>query len=39
VVAGSPAKVIKAVADLACPPGFFERPYTWPPYQEESSSS
>jgi acetyltransferase-like isoleucine patch superfamily enzyme len=32
VVAGHPAKVVKAVADLACPPGWFERPYTWPPY-------
>ncbi len=33
VVVGSPAKVVKAVADLECPPGWFERPYTWPPYQ------
>jgi predicted dehydrogenase len=20
-------------ADLTCPPGFFERPYSWPPYE------
>jgi len=32
VVAGNPARVIKQVADLTCPPGWFERPYTWPPY-------
>jgi acetyltransferase-like isoleucine patch superfamily enzyme len=34
VVAGSPARVLKQVADLTCPPGWFERPYVWPPYQE-----
>jgi len=33
VVVGNPARVVKAVNDLVCPPGFFERPYTWPPYQ------
>ena len=33
VVAGNPARVIKQVADLTCPPGWFERPYTWPPYE------
>jgi len=32
VVVGNPARVIKAVRDLTCPPGFFERPYSWPPY-------
>ena len=32
VVAGSPARVIKQVAELTCPPGWFERPYVWPPY-------
>jgi acetyltransferase-like isoleucine patch superfamily enzyme len=32
VVAGHPARVIKAVAELTCPPGFFERPYVWEPY-------
>jgi acetyltransferase-like isoleucine patch superfamily enzyme len=34
VVAGSPARVIKQVADLVCRPGWFERPYLWPPYRE-----
>jgi acetyltransferase-like isoleucine patch superfamily enzyme len=34
VVAGSPARVIKSVEALDCPPGFFEKPYTWPPYQK-----
>ena len=33
VVVGNPAKVVKAVADLECKPGFFQRPYTWPPYE------
>jgi len=33
VVAGSPAQVVKRVADLTCPPGWFERPYVWPPYR------
>jgi hypothetical protein len=27
VVAGNPARVIKQVAELTCPPGWFERPY------------
>jgi acetyltransferase-like isoleucine patch superfamily enzyme len=35
VVAGTPAKVIKKIKDLECYPGFFERPYVWPPYQKE----
>jgi acetyltransferase-like isoleucine patch superfamily enzyme len=34
VVVGNPARVIKEVGDLECPPGFFDRPYTWPPYDE-----
>jgi hypothetical protein len=34
VVAGSPARVIKMVSDLVCAPGWFERPYVWPPYTE-----
>lgn len=34
VVVGNPAKVIKQVDELVCYPGFFERPYVWPPYQE-----
>jgi len=33
VVVGNPAKVIKRIQDLTCPPGFFERPYLWAPYQ------
>lgn len=32
VVAGNPARVIKRVDELVCPPGFFERPYVWEPY-------
>ena len=34
VVAGSPARVIKRVDELTCPPGWFERPDVWPPYSE-----
>ncbi len=34
VVAGNPAVVIKQVAELTCAPGFFARPYSWPPYSE-----
>ena len=33
VVAGNPAQVIKAVADLKCVAGFFDRPYDWAPYK------
>ncbi len=36
VVVGNPARVIKSVRELKCPPGFFERPYAWPPYNHES---
>jgi len=32
VVAGSPAKVIKRIDALTCPPGFYERPYVFEPY-------
>jgi acetyltransferase-like isoleucine patch superfamily enzyme len=32
VAAGNPARVLRAVADLKCMPGFFERPYVWEPY-------
>jgi acetyltransferase-like isoleucine patch superfamily enzyme len=32
VVAGNPARVIKAVADLKCVAGFYARPYEWAPY-------
>lgn len=34
VVVGNPAKVIKKIDELTCPPGFFERPYIWPPYED-----
>ena len=34
VVAGHPARVIKPVSELTCPPGWFERPYVWPPYEQ-----
>jgi acetyltransferase-like isoleucine patch superfamily enzyme len=33
VVVGNPARVIKKIDELRCPPGFFSRPYLWPPYQ------
>lgn len=33
VVAGNPARLIKMVDQLKCPKGFFEKPYTWPPYE------
>lgn len=33
VVAGNPARVIKKIEELTCPPGFFKKPYVWPPYQ------
>jgi acetyltransferase-like isoleucine patch superfamily enzyme len=32
VAVGNPARVIKAVDELDCRPGFYERPYVWPPY-------
>ncbi len=32
VVAGCPARVLKSIEELKCPPGFFERPYLWEPY-------
>ena len=32
-VVGNRARVVKAVNALECPPGYFERPYTWPPYE------
>jgi acetyltransferase-like isoleucine patch superfamily enzyme len=35
VVIGNPAKVIKKIDDLECLPGFFDKPYQWPPYIEE----
>lgn len=33
VVVGNPATVVNRVDNLKCPPGFFERPYVWEPYQ------
>jgi len=36
VVAGNPARIIKTVDELVCPPGFFNKPYTWPPYCEDT---
>ena len=35
VVAGNPARVIKAVTDLTCSIGRHERPYLWAPYTGE----
>lgn len=35
VVVGNPARVIKNVDELVCPPGFFEKPYKWSPYDEQ----
>jgi acetyltransferase-like isoleucine patch superfamily enzyme len=32
VVGGNPAREIKKISELTCYPGFFERPYSWPPY-------
>lgn len=32
VVVGNPATVVNRVDNLTCPPGFFERPYVWEPY-------
>lgn len=34
VVAGNPARKIKNIDQLVCPPGFFEKPYIWPPYNK-----
>jgi acetyltransferase-like isoleucine patch superfamily enzyme len=35
VVVGNPAHVIGSVDSLECYPGFYERPYVWPPYASE----
>ena len=32
VVVGNPARVIRRVDELVCEPGFYDRPYDWPPY-------
>jgi acetyltransferase-like isoleucine patch superfamily enzyme len=34
VVVGNPARVIRRVDELVCEPGFYERPYVWPPYSD-----
>lgn len=33
VVVGNPARVIKYVDELTCPPGLVARPFDWPPYE------
>ena len=33
VVVGNPARVIKDVDELTCPPGLVERPFDWAPYR------
>jgi acetyltransferase-like isoleucine patch superfamily enzyme len=38
VVAGNPARVIKAVKDLKCKIDAYERPYLWHPYIDEDNS-
>jgi acetyltransferase-like isoleucine patch superfamily enzyme len=35
VVVGNPARVIRRVDELVCEPGFYDRPYLWPPYSEQ----
>lgn len=35
VVVGNPARIIRRVDELVCEPGFYERPYVWPPYSEQ----
>lgn len=35
VAVGNPARITKKTDELKCYPGFFERPYLWPPYSEE----
>mgnify|MGYP001578104432 FL=1 len=34
VVVGNPAKVIKTIDQLTCEAGFFDKPYSWPPYKD-----
>lgn len=36
VAVGNPARVIKKIDELTCPPGIFERPYLWPPYAKRN---
>jgi acetyltransferase-like isoleucine patch superfamily enzyme len=35
VAAGNPAKVIKKIEELSCKIKAYERPYLWPPYNEQ----
>ncbi len=37
VYAGNPAKAIKSIHELTCPPGFYDRPYMWEPYRNENN--
>jgi acetyltransferase-like isoleucine patch superfamily enzyme len=38
VVAGNPAKIVKEVRDLTCPPGFYAKPYDWMPGSREPAA-
>jgi acetyltransferase-like isoleucine patch superfamily enzyme len=35
VVVGNPARAIRRVDELVCEPGFYDRPYVWPPYSDK----
>ncbi|TAL59837.1 MAG: N-acetyltransferase [Bacteroidetes bacterium] len=37
VVVGNPARVIKRIDELVCLPGFFDKPYKWPPYEDNDN--
>lgn len=39
VFAGNPAVFVKKISDLTCPPGFYQRPYEWAPYQRRSDET
>lgn len=39
VFGGNPAVFIKKISELRCPPGFYERPYEWAPYQKPLAES
>jgi hypothetical protein len=34
-VVGNPARAIRRVDELVCEPGFYDRPYVWPPYSDK----
>ena len=38
VVVGNPGRSISTIDQLTCPPGFFDRPYQWEPYTQETES-